>query len=190
MGSKAQPKKYVVTETELSMIAEVAAEKAISTYQQEHREAEKGRQKRVLNSAKTLMQNYRRFKAMSYNAVYDCERVTDDELKEVLEFMNGNFRSKEFEILSIKEKSVRTKMILDHVDTMLEVYKKQCKLSGDSEESRRYRVIEGLYLNTVPKTVAELAEDENVTERTIFRDRDIAFRRLAVLFFGIDGLKF
>ena len=190
MGSKTQPKKYVVTETELTMIAEVAAEKAINTYQQEHREAEKGRQKRVLNSAKTLMQNYRRFKAMSYNAVYDYERVSDDELREVLELMNGNFRSKEFEILSIKEKSVRTKMILDHVDTMLEVYKKQCELSTDLEESRRYRVIEGLYMNEKPKTVADLAEEEHVTERTVFRDRDIAFRRLAILFFGIDGLRF
>lgn len=190
MGSKTQPKRYVVTEAELTMIAEVAAEKAINTYQQEHKAAEKEREKRVLNSAKTLMQNYRRFKAMTYKAVYDYERVTDDTLKEVMELMNGNFRSKEFEILSIKEKSIRTKMILDHVDTMLEVYKKQCDLATDPEESRRYRVIEGLYLDEEPKTVLELAEEENVTERTIFRDRDVAFKRLAILFFGIDGLRF
>lgn len=81
-------------------------------------------------------------------------------------------------------------MILDHVDTMLGVYKKQCENSVDPEESRRYRVIEGMYLTEKPKTVAELAEEEHVTERTIFRDRDIAYKRLAILFFGIDGVRF
>lgn len=189
-GNSKQGKRYVVTEAELAMIAEVAAEKAISTYEEKHKQAEKDRQNKVLNSAKTLIKNYRRFKAMSYGAVYDYQTISDDMLREVLQLMNGNFRSKEFEVLSIKEKTMRTKMILDHVDSMLDIYKKQCECASDPEEMRRYRVIEGLYLMDSPKTVQELAEEESVTERTIFRDRDIAYKRLAILFFGIDGVRF
>ena len=190
MGSKTQPKKYLVTESELSMIAELSANTAIKAYEDRHKQEEKARQSRVLNSAKTLIMNYRRFKGMTGNAVYDGQTTTDDTLKEILELMQGGFRNSEFEVLSIKEKTMRTKMILDHVDTMLGVYKKQCENSVDPEESRRYRVIEGMYLIEKPKTVAELAEEEHVTERTIFRDRDIAYKRLAILFFGIDGVRF
>lgn len=190
MGSKTQPKKYLVTESELSMIAELSANTAIKAYEDRHKQEEKERQSRVLNSAKTLIMNYRRFKGMTGNAVYDGQTTTDDTLKEILELMHGGFRNSEFEVLSIKEKTMRTKMILDHVDTMLGVYKKQCENSVDPEESRRYRVIEGMYLIEKPKTVAELAEEEHVTERTIFRDRDIAYKRLAILFFGIDGVRF
>ena len=188
MGDKV--KRYVVTETEVNKIAQVAAEKAICAYKEERKQGEKDRQKKVLNSAKMLMKNYLRFKAMAQDAVYDYKRVTDNQLKEMMELMNGNFRTKEFEILSIKEKSIRTKMIIDHVDTMLEVYKRQCEHNGDSEEARRYRVIKAMYIDEKPKTAAQIAEDEFVAERTIFRDRDIAFKRLSILFFGIDGVDF
>lgn len=190
MGGRNQSKRYVLTEAELALVADVAAEKAISTYQEQHKVAEKERQNKVLNSAKTLVKNYRRFKAMTYGAVYDGETITDETLKEVLQLMNGNFRNKEFEVLSIKEKALRTKTILDHVDSMLEVYRKQCEMASDPEEGRRYRVINGLYIADNPQTVQELAEQECVAERTIFRDRDIAFKRLAILFFGIDGIRF
>lgn len=190
MGGNNQNKRFVLTEAELAMIAGVAAEKAISTYQEQHKVAEKERQNKVLNSAKTLIKNYRRFKAMTYGAVYDGETITDTTLKEVLQLMNGNFRSKDFEVLSIKEKALRTKTILDHVDNMLEVYRKQCESASDPEEGRRYRVIDGLYLSDNPQTIQELADQECVAERTIFRDRDIAFKRLAILFFGIDGVRF
>lgn len=186
---KTQAKKYVVTEKELNTIAEIAAEKAIDTYKNEHKLAEKTRQTKVLNSAKTLIINYRRFKEMAANAVYDNHTTTDEELKEILELMQLNFRNKDFEILSIKEKTLRTRMIIDHVDTMLEVYRNQCMLAPEPEESRRYRVIKGLYLDEVPKSIAEIAEEENIDKRTVFRDRDTAYKRLAILFFGIDGLR-
>ena len=104
--------------------------------------------------------------------------------------MQGNFKSKEFEILSIKDKVVRTKMIMDHVDAMLEIYKRQCEHATDPEESRRYRVIEGLYLLPEPKTVRDIAEEEAITTSTVYRDCDKAYKRLSILFFGIDGARF
>ena len=104
MGSKTQPKKYLVTESELSMIAELSANTAIKAYEDRHKQEEKERQNRVLNSAKILIMNYRRFKGMAGNAVYDGRTTTDDALKEILELMQGGFRNSEFEVLSIKEK--------------------------------------------------------------------------------------
>ena len=181
--------RYVLTEDQISNIAAIAAQKGIESYKEEQKRSEKERSSRVKNNAKLLVTNYRRFKAMCSNATYDQGTVSDDELSEILELMQGYHRSRDFELSSIKDRVVRTKMIMDHVDSMLEIFKKQCESAIDPEESRRYRVIEGLYLLPEPKSIRDIAEEEAITTSTVYRDCDKAYKRLAILFFGIDGLR-
>lgn len=186
---KTKVARYVLTEDQISNIAAIAAQKGIESYKEEQKRSEKERSSRVKNNAKLLVTNYRRFKAMCSNATYDQGTVSDDELSEILELMQGYHRSRDFELSSIKDRVVRTKMIMDHVDSMLEIFKKQCESAIDPEESRRYRVIEGLYLLPEPKSIRDVAEEEAITTSTVYRDCDKAYKRLAILFFGIDGLR-
>ena len=191
MGKPAnKPVRYVMDDVQLRMICETAASEGVKAYREEHERAEKERQNRVLNSAKTLIMNYRRFKRMCEVSVYDKETTNENDLKEILELMSGHFRNADMEVMSIKDKVVRTRMIMDHVDTMLMVYEQQCYLSPEPEEARRFRIIKALYLDEIPQTVQDLAEMEQITVSTVYRDCDKAFRKLAVLFFGIDGVKF
>ena len=186
---KTKVARYVLTEDQISNIAAIAAQKGIESYKEEQKRSEKERSSRVKNNAKLLITNYRRFKAMCSNATYDQGTVSDDELSEILELMQGYHRSRDFELSSIKDRVVRTKMIMDHVDSMLEIFKRQCESAIDPEESRRYRVIEGLYLLPEPKSIRDIAEEEAITTSTVYRDCDKAYKRLAILFFGIDGLR-
>lgn len=186
---KTKVARYVLTEDQISNIAAIAAQKGIESYKEEQKRSEKERSSRVKNNAKLLVTNYRRFKAMCSNATYDQGTVSDDELSEILELMQGYHRSRDFELSSIKDRVVRTKMIMDHVDSMLEIFKRQCESAIDPEESRRYRVIEGLYLLPEPKSIRDIAEEEAITTSTAYRDCDKAYKRLAILFFGIDGLR-
>ena len=191
MGKPAcKPARYVIDDAQLRTICETAANAGIMAYREEHEKAERERQNRVLNSAKTLVMNYRRFKKMCELSVYDKDTVNEDDLKEVMELMTGYFRHTDVEVLSIKSKVVRTKMIMDHVDTMLKVYESQCEAAPDPEEARRFRVIKALYLDEEPMTVRDVSEIEAITVSTVYRDCDKAFRKLAVLFFGIDGVRF
>lgn len=191
MGKQAaKPARFVMDSNQLKAICETAAAAGVQAYKEEHIRAEKERQSRVLNSAKTLVVNYRRFKKMCEMSVYDKNTTNEIDLKEVLELMSGKFRNTDFEVLSIKEKVVRTKMIMDHVDTMLQVYRKQCAESAEPEESRRYRVIDALYLSDEPMTAVDIAEEEGIDISTVYRDCNKAYRKLAVLFFGIDGVRF
>ena len=134
--------------------------------------------------------NYRRFKGMCESSVYDKETTTNFDMKEILELMQGSFRNVDLEVVSIKDKVVRTKMIMEHIDTMLEIFRVQCEKSSNPEDARQFRVIQGLYLDPEPKKARDIAEEECITISTVYRDADKAFRRLAVLFFGIDGVKF
>ena len=188
MGKAAN--KYLIDDEQLRTIYETAARAGVEAYREEHARAESERSARVLNNAKKLVVNYRRFKDMCDSSVYDRNTSNDMELKDILDLMSGNFRDKDFTVLSIKEKVSRTRMIMEHVDAMIQVYRRHCEMSADPEEMRRYRIIEEMYLSEVPRKPADIAEEENVTVSTVYRDIDKACRKLSVLFFGIDGVRF
>lgn len=181
---------------ELEAIVRLASETAVESYrkelerqQEQDGKARRERHHRVVNSAKMLLKNYRRFKKMTVSSVYGKDTSTNETLVELLELMQGIYRSGELEVVSIKDRVARTELMIEHIDAMLEVYKKDCNRSPEGQ--RRYRVIYWMYLSEdEPKTAEDIAEMENVVVRTVFRDIKTAYEELAVLFFGIDGVRF
>jgi hypothetical protein len=181
---------------ELEAIVRLASETAIESYrkelerqQEQDGKARRERHHRVVNSAKMLLKNYRRFKKMTVSSVYGKDTSTNETLVELLELMQGIYRSGELEVVSIKDRVARTELMIEHIDAMLEVYKKDCNRSPEGQ--RRYRVIYWMYLSEdESKTAEDIAEMENVVVRTVFRDIKTAYEELAVLFFGIDGVRF
>lgn len=181
---------------ELEAIVRLASETAVESYrkelerqQEQDGKARRERHHRVVNSAKMLLKNYRRFKKMTVSGVYGKDTSTNETLVELLELMQGIYRSGELEVVSIKDRVARTELMIEHIDAMLEVYKKDCNRSPEGQ--RRYRVIYWMYLSEdESKTAEDIAEMENVVVRTVFRDIKTAYEELAVLFFGIDGVRF
>ena len=181
---------------ELEAIVRLASETAVESYrkelerqQEQDGKARRERHHRVVNSAKMLLKNYRRFKKMTVSSVYGNDTSTNETLVELLELMQGIYRSGELEVVSIKDRVARTELMIEHIDAMLEVYKKDCNRSPEGQ--RRYRVIYWMYLSEdESKTAEDIAEMENVVVRTVFRDIKTAYEELAVLFFGIDGVRF
>lgn len=181
---------------ELEAIVRLASETAVESYrkelerqQEQDGKARRERHHRVVNSAKMLLKNYRRFKKMTVSSVYGKDASTNETLVELLELMQGIYRSGELEVVSIKDRVARTELMIEHIDAMLEVYKKDCNRSPEGQ--RRYRVIYWMYLSEdESKTAEDIAEMENVVVRTVFRDIKTAYEELAVLFFGIDGVRF
>lgn len=180
----------------LEAIVRLASETAVESYrkelerqQEQDGKARRERHHRVVNSAKMLLKNYRRFKKMTVSSVYGKDTSTNETLVELLELMQGIYRSGELEVVSIKDRVARTELMIEHIDAMLEVYKKDCNRSPEGQ--RRYRVIYWMYLSEdESKTAEDIAEMENVVVRTVFRDIKTAYEELAVLFFGIDGVRF
>ena len=181
---------------ELEAIVRLASETAVESYrkelerqQEQDGKARRERHHRVVNSAKMLLKNYRRFKKMTVSSVYGKDTSTNETLVELLELMRGIYRSGELEVVSIKDRVARTELMIEHIDAMREVYKKDCNRSPEGQ--RRYRVIYWMYLSEdESKTAEDIAEMENVVVRTVFRDIKTAYEELAVLFFGIDGVRF
>lgn len=169
--------------------AEIAAERAVEMYQKKAAEEEKAKFDKRYRNTKLLLEHYRDFSDYGEKAIYRIYEELDEDIIDIIELMEGRKSDNDGRIQSIERGVMRTRVIMNHVNTMLEVYRKSCESSPYQEEKRRWRAIEGLYLNKVPKSVQEIAEEEFINERTVYKDVKAACKRLTALIFGIDGFE-
>ena len=166
---------------------EVAAERAIEMFKNQEDKEKKERFDRRYRNTKLLLEHYRDFSEYGEKAIYRIYEELDEDIIDIIEMMEGRRSDKDGKVESIERGVMRTRVIMNHVNAMVKVYKKSCIESPNQEEKRRYRVIEGLYLCGNPKSVQEIAEEEFINERTVYKDVKAACKRLTALIFGIDG---
>lgn len=167
--------------------AEVGARSAIERLETEQEKARKERRDKRLRNTKMLLQNYRCFKDCVENSIFDINQMAKEDALEILDLMWEG--SVSLQVDSIRQSVVRTAVIVEHINSMLEIYKIYCERSNKNEDKRRCRVIYALYINPVPDTIEDLAKQEGVEMRTIYKDIDVAVGTISTLVFGIDGLQ-
>ena len=148
--------------------------------------------KRVLHNTKLLLRKYRSFKTMADHAIYSPDQAEDDEMQQMADLMSGKVRAGELEIHSIKKNAITTRTIMAHVDRALFEFRIDCEAyakMGQPDWMRRYRTIDGLYIQFPPKTIAQIAEEESVSERSVFRDRDAACDKLSGYLWGVASMR-
>ena len=151
-----------------------------------------GRCDRRLRNTKLLLKNYRMFKKHCTGAVYTDETGDHDGKEEetALELLDMMLqRDHSVVVDSIRRSCKRTKIMVQHMDNMLDLYRVHREQSGNDASQRGYRIIRGLYLDAVPRTVEQIAEQEHISTRQVSRDRDAAIEQISMLMFGIDGLE-
>jgi uncharacterized membrane-anchored protein YjiN (DUF445 family) len=152
--------------------------------------ARKVRHDKKRANVKLILRKYREIVKYVDNAVYEASRLDYDiTLQDLLEMMSGD-RRETFRVESIKESAATAKVMVDHIDRMLEIYKVACENSVRDEDKRRYRILHDMYISQSGKDPDQIAKDENVNKSTVYRDIDAAADRLSVLLFGVYGLKF
>lgn len=156
---------------------------AIETYENHKKQQEKKRHDRRLRNIKLLLRNYRSF-------VKHCKdiKLEIDDINEEIEL--AFLDSEEFKLESIKRSKEKTLVMVRYIDKILAVYKLMCEQSGDPEEIRRYQTVYQFYISDTKMTAEEVAAGHSVHKRTVYKDIDNACKTLAVLMFGVDGVKF
>ncbi len=178
----------ILTPAMVKAVTELAVQEGIKAY---HREAEDQRKlamdKRLRNT-KLLLKNFRELEAHSNNAVFELSKVQDGDLFDILDLMTRDSTDLDMQVESIKTSVGRTKLIVEHVREMLNLYEISCERSDKPEDKRRYRTVERLYLLEEPWTAQEISEEEGVDISTVYKDLNEGVRRLTALIFGIDGI--
>lgn len=172
--------------------AQLAALESARAVLKEQAQRAAGRADRRLHNTKLLLKNYRMFKKHCTGAVYTDETGDHDGKEEetALELLDMMLqRDHSVVVDSIRRSCKRTKIMVQHMDNMLDLYRVHCEQSGNDASQRGYRIIRGLYLDDVPRTVEQIAEQEHISTRQVSRDRDAAIEQISMLMFGIDGLE-
>lgn len=143
------------------------------------------------HNTKLLLRNYRRLNEFYENAVFNTEAAmeADDNFEDIMRSIGGSIADEEIFITSIQRNYLATKIIMTHVNKMLDCYKIMCERSKRADDARHWRVLEGLYLADDYTTAEEIARRERIDKRTVYKDVDICSADLTALFFGVGGIE-
>lgn len=163
-------------------IAEQAVTKVLK------QQAKKRHKNNKLYNTSLLLRNYNNFKKHIETTYFEDEEIAITDLlkknDEVLDETDSLF------IESILRTKKRTKIMLNHIDNCLELYKIKCE--QNEKIYRKYKVIMFLYIeqseNGENYTIEDVANILGISTKTVDRDKEEAIKELSIFLFGIDAL--
>lgn len=167
-------------------LAEQIAKLAIAEYKKADDRRRMERHDRNLRNTKKLMRIMPTLREHSNSSIAELSDVCDDDGLDVLiQLMRDGGGSVHVE--SIRQSVAKTRLMIDHINTMIEAYRSDCLKSKREEVQRRYRVLEMMYLRDECLEPEEIAKIEHIDKRTVYKDIDAACERLSFYIFGIDA---
>lgn len=164
---------YVKGMINIDDVANRAADAAIRRYKE--KEKEEARKKRFHNTD-LLLKNY--------NSLVDHINKSKDSIDDIETFDFERLKSDDEFIQSIRRSRIRTAIMVEDINTQIEVLKKKMVAKGQEE---KYKTIELIYFQG--KTYEETAELLNCGVATVHRWKNEMVKELGLLLFGVDGLK-
>lgn len=170
--------------------AEAAATAAAKAAERERKRLQRQQVDKRYHDTKLLIRKYRQLNEYYQNAVFDGDGAeeADEDFEEIMRSFGVSFRDEKITADSIKRNYLVTRVVMAHVNKMLDVFRAMCERSNRASDKRRWRVLHDLYLSEKPSTAEQIASREKIERRTIYKDVDACLSDLSVLFFGIDGL--
>ena len=170
--------------------AEVGATAAARAIERERKSYRKKQYDWKYQNTKLLLRNYRRLNTYYQNAVFstaDAEEA-DEDFEDIMRSM-GRPADETVFVESIQKNYIKTRIIMTHVNKMLECYQIMCQRSNRKDDKRHWRVLEGLYLADSYTTAEAIAQREHIDKRTVYKDIDVCVADLTALFFGVGGIE-
>ena len=169
--------------------AEVGAKAAVKAVERERRAYRKKQYDWKYQNTKLLLRNYRRLNAYYENSIFSIEDAAEADVsfEDIMRSM-GRPADEEIFVESIQKNYLATRIIMTHVNKMLDCYVIMCERSNRQDDKRHWRVLEGLYLSENYTTAEQIAKQEHIDKRTVYKDIDVCAADLTALFFGVGGI--
>ena len=171
--------------------SETAAKTAIRTIEKEKKKLKQQDYDWKYHNTKLLIRNYRQLNEYFRSAVFDIAGAeeADESFEDILRMMeNKRLIDENVFVESIQRNYLRTKIIMTHVNTMLDAYQLLCERSKRQDSQRHWRVLYNLYISSESMTASDIAKAENIDKRTVYKDIDACISDLTCLFFGVSGI--
>lgn len=171
--------------------SEIGAKAAVKAIEREKKKLKEQLYDRRYHNTKLLLQNYRHLNEHFKNAIFEIEQAEeyDESFIDIMELMSARGLDDSLCVESIKQSTIRTKIIMTHVNRMLDVYAIMCERSNREDDKRHYRILKAMYVDDKPTTAQVIADREHIDRRTVYKDIDAATAYLTTLLYGISGIE-
>ncbi|MFS1519638.1 hypothetical protein V1503_24745 [Bacillus sp. SCS-151] len=163
---------------------EMAVKAAMEYMEEQKKKEEKEKYDKRLRNTKILIKNYRNFVLHTKDIQDDIDQLNDNLL---IDDLHG---ADELAVESIKRSKQRTLAMIKFINQMFVLYKNRCEDSDKPEDMRRYETVFYMYISDDKKTVNQIAKENCIDNRTVYKDINNACKELSSLMFGVDGIRF
>ncbi len=118
--------------------AEIGAAAAVKAVERERAKFKKQQYDKRFHNTKLLLRHYRALNEHYHNAVFDVQtaEASDEDFSDMMQAMNSTIADEELYVESIKQSCIRTKVIMAHVNKMLDIYQIMCERSHRPDDKK------------------------------------------------------
>ena len=164
--------------------------KGIEQAKNEERLREKITYDTRIKNTRLLLKNYRSFVKACKQATFTEKELETATVEEVLDKLFCQSYDEVTVVQSILTSKKRTEIILTHIERIINFYIFESEQSKNDEKMRKAHILNDLYVEGKYKPkINAMSEKYHISERQIRRDANSAIEEIAVLMFGIDGIR-
>ena len=164
--------------------------KGIEQLRNEERLKEKITYDTRIKNTRLLLKNYRNFVKACKQATFTEKDLETATVEEVLDKLFCQSCDEITVVQSILTSKKRTEIILTHIKRIIDFYLYESDHSNNDEKKRKAHVLNDLYvIGKYKPKINDMSEKYHISERQIRRDANSAIEEIAVLMFGIDGIR-
>ena len=181
--------RYLITAEEVGRIAEIAAREASKVYREEQKKSEKKERNSAdkVKRTKKLLSDYRRLKReIPESDEFSIAEKVEKRWAFIRDLMGSAYAKKPESIIEDEEKRRAENMYyIERIEKAVETYRQECEVSRKPEAMRCFREVYGHYMDEEEKTVAQIAAEECVSEKTVYKDIGNACKIISVYLLGV-----
>ena len=164
--------------------------KGIEQLKNEERLKEKITYDTRIKNTRLLLKNYRKFVKACKQATFTEKDLETATVEEVLDKLFCQSCDEITVVQSILASKKRTEIILTHIKRIIDFYLYESDHSNNDEKRRKAHILNELYvIGKYKPKINDMSEKYHISERQIRRDANSAIEEIAVLMFGIDGIR-
>ena len=143
-----------------------------------------------LKNTRLLLKNYRKFVSFCKQATVSEKELETATVDEILDKLYCEAYDEVTVVQSILASKKRTEIIMTHIEKIKNFYIFDADSSKNDEKRRRAHILDDLYIKGKKQPrVSEIARRYHISERQVNRDKNAAIEEIAILMFGIDGIR-
>ena len=141
-------------------------------------------------NTRLLLKNYRKFVSFCEQATVSEKELESATVEEILDKLYCAAYDEVTIVQSILASKKRTEIIMTHIKKIINFYIFDADSSKNDEKRRRAHILEDLYIKGKKQpAMSVLSNRYHISERQVHRDKNIAIEEIAILMFGIDGIR-